>query len=132
MNVDILKKILLLDAATCAAIFLSDMLAGAQISALLGLAPGYVTAAGWICLGAALMLGYAGTRTVLAAGLVWLVAIVNLGWVAASIAVFEIELAHLTGAGIVIILAQAAGVLGFAALEAIGARRLGKRVGATA
>ncbi len=132
MTADLLKKILLIDAATCAAIFIAHIVAGASVATLLGLSPAYVAAGGWICLGAALVLGFAGTRKVPSAGLVWSIALVNLGWVAASIAVFEIELAKLTGIGTAIVLAQAAGVSGFAVLEALGAREIGRNRRATA
>jgi len=133
MTIDFLKKILLLDAAVCAAIFLADIVAGAQISAMLGLAPVYVAAGGWICVGAALLLGFAGTRAVPPVLLVWLAVFLNIDWVIASIVVFELEIASLTAIGKVIVLGQAIAVLGFVALEAMGARMIGReRTAATA
>ncbi|MCA1749566.1 MAG: hypothetical protein ABR601_06845 [Parasphingopyxis sp.] len=127
MTVDFLKKILLLDAAVCAAIFAVDVLFTAQVSAALGLAPVYVAAGGWICLGAAILLGYAGTRAVPPALLVWLIVFLNVDWVIASVVVFEIEFANLTALGKVVLLGQAAATLAIAAVEAGGARMLGHR-----
>lgn len=127
MTVDFLKKILLLDAAVCAAIFAADVLFTAQVSSLFGLAPVYVAAGGWICLGAAILLGYAGTRAVPPAPLVWLIVFLNVDWVIASLVVFEIEFASLTALGKVVILGQAAATLGIATIEASGARMLGRQ-----
>ena len=127
MTVNFLKKILLLDAAVCAAIFVVDVLFTAQVSSLLGLAPVYVVAGGWICLGAALLLGYAGTRAAPPALLIWLIVFLNIDWVIASVVVFEIEYASLTALGRVVILGQALGTIAFILPEALGARMLGRR-----
>ena len=127
MTVNFLKKILLLDAAVCAAIFVVDVLFTAQVSSLLGLAPVYVAAGGWICLCAALLLGYAGTRSAPPALLVWLIVFLNIDWVIASVVVFEIEYTSLTALGRIIVLGQALGTIAFIVLEAMGARMLGRQ-----
>ena len=49
--------------------------------------------------------------------LVKLIALGNLGWVAASFAVIATFAAQMTGLGVAVVAAQAFGVLGFAILE---------------
>lgn len=130
MTIDLLKKILFLDAATCAALFLAAMVFGAPISAALGLAPVYVAAAGWICLGAAALMAFTATRETPPALLVWLVVFLNIDWVIASVVVFEIEYASLTALGRFVILGQALGTFVYIVPEAMGARMLGKKTAA--
>lgn len=127
MTTDLLKKMFLADAALCAAVFLAGVLATASLAAATGLAPGIVAAAGWICLAAAALLAWLGSRTVPPASVAWLAVLLNLGWVAASIAVFEIDYGSLTALGRVLVPLQAAGVLLFALAEGWGARGLGAR-----
>ncbi len=124
MTTDLLKKIYLADAASCAAFFALFVLATGKVSTLLGIDAGIITAGGWICLGAAALLAWLGTRATPPALLAWLVVFLNIDWMIASVIVFELEFATLTALGRVVILAQAAGVLGFVALEAAGARTL--------
>lgn len=127
MTVDLLKKILVLDAAACGTIFAAGLLFGVPIAAAVGLAPVYLIAGGWICLGAAVLLAYAGTRAVPPAALVWLIVFLNIDWVIASVVVLEIEFATLTALGKAIILGQALGTVAFIVPETIGARMLGRR-----
>jgi hypothetical protein len=51
------------------------------------------------------------------AGLVKLIAIGNLGWVSASFAVVAVFAEQMTAIGVAVVVAQALGVLVFAALE---------------
>src|SRR3546814_20092115 len=60
--------------------------------------------------------------------LVKLIALGNLGWVAASFAVVATFAAQMTGLGIVVVVAQAFAVLGFAILEWKGAGAGGQAV----
>jgi len=121
MSIRNLKVILAFDGVTCAAIFLLSLVAAVPIAALLGLPVLVVTVAGWICAAsAALMFGVAAQAAPNAA-LTRLIAIGNLGWVAASFAVIAVYAAQLTGIGLVLIAAQAVAVLGFAILEWKGA-----------
>lgn len=124
MTTDLLKKIFLADAAACVAFFALLVLATGNVSALLGLDASFVAAGGWICLGAAALLAWLGTRAAPPALFAWLAVFLNIDWVIASVVVFELEFATLTALGRVVILAQAGAVLGFVALEAAGARQL--------
>lgn len=127
MTVKFLKLFLLLDAASTALLAAAFLLAGPQLAALFGLPETYLFWGGWICAAAAAILAYAGTRAVPPTFAVWEVAAINIGWVVASIAVFEIELADLTALGITAILGLAAVVFGAALIQMAGARMLGRR-----
>jgi hypothetical protein len=119
-----LKTILFLDAVTCTAMFLLCVLAAALVSALVGLPSGVVTAAGWICLAAAVPMLVVAMQRVPSRGLTHLIAVGNLGWVAASLAVLAIFAGQMTWLGIAVTLVQALVVLDFALLEAKGAAAL--------
>lgn len=119
-----LKTILILDAVTCAAMFLLCVFASATVSALVGLPGSVVTAAGWICLAAAVPMLVVAIQRVPSRGLTNLIAVGNLGWVAASLAVLAIFAGQMTWLGIGITLVQALVVLEFALLEAKGAAAL--------
>ncbi len=93
------------------------LLAAAPVGALLGLPANIVAIGGWICLAAALLMVVAALQKVPHAALVKLIALGNLGWVAASFAVVASFAAGMTGIGIAVVVAQAFGVLGFAILE---------------
>ncbi|MGV1683094.1 hypothetical protein [Sphingopyxis sp. NJF-3] len=126
-----LKTILTLDAVTCTAMFLLCVLAAATVAALLGLPAGVVTAAGWICLAAAMPMLIVAMQRAPSRGLTKLIAVGNLGWVAASLAVLAIFAGQMTWFGIAVTLVQALVVLEFALLEAKGAAAL-PRAAATA
>jgi len=119
-----IKTILILDAVTCAAMFLLCVFAAATLAPLFGLPAGVVTAAGWICLTAALpMVGVAAQR-VPSRGLTNLIAVGNLGWVVASFAVLAIFAGQMSWLGIAATVVQALVVLEFALIEAKGAATL--------
>lgn len=123
-----LKTILILDAVTCTAMFLLCVLAAGMVSALLGLPAEIVTVAGWICLVAAVPMLVAVLQRVPGRGLTHLVAVGNLGWVAASFAVLAIFAGQMSWLGIAAVAVQALVVLEFALLEAKGAAALPRRV----
>ena len=119
-----LKTILIIDAITCAALFLLCVFATATVAALLGLPSGVVTVAGWIGLpSAALMLFVAGQKNPSRA-LANLIAIGNLGWVAASFAVLAMFAGQMSWTGVAILIVQAIVVLELALFEAKGAAAL--------
>ncbi|WP_194953286.1 hypothetical protein [Sphingopyxis solisilvae] len=117
MSIRNLKAILVADAVTCGGVFAIGLLAAEPVGALLGLPAGVVAIGGWICLAAALLMIVAARQAVPGAALVKLIAIGNLGWVAASFGVIAAFAGQMTGLGIAIVTAQALGVLAFAILE---------------
>ena len=117
MSVLNLKSILIADAITCGGVFAAGLLVAAPVGALLGLPANIVAIGGWICLAAAALMVLAAAQKVPNAALVKLIALGNLGWVAASLAVVAAFAAQMTGIGIAVVIAQALGVLVFAALE---------------
>lgn len=121
MSIRNLKTILILDAATCAGVFLLGLFAAAPVGALLGLPAGVVATGGWICLAAALLMLFAARQAVPGAALMKLIALGNIGWVAASLGVVAAFGAAMTGLGLVVVLAQAAAVFAFAIVEWKGA-----------
>lgn len=117
MSILNLKNILIADAITCGGVFALGLLAAAPVGALLGLPANVVAIGGWICLAAAVLMIAAAAQKVPNVALVKLVALGNLGWVAASFAVVATFAAQMTGIGIAVVIAQAFAVLGFAILE---------------
>lgn len=117
MSILNLKTVLVADAITCSGVFALGLLAAAPVGGLLGLPANIIAIAGWICLVAALPMLLAAAQEVPHAGLVKLIAIGNLGWVAASFAVVATFAAQMTAIGITVVIAQAFGVLLFAILE---------------
>jgi hypothetical protein len=117
MSIRNLKSILIADAVTCTGVFAISLLAAAPVGALLGLPANIVAVGGWICLAAALLMVVAAFQKAPNPALVKLIALGNLGWVAASFAVVASFAAQMTGVGIVVLVAQAFAVLGFAILE---------------
>ncbi len=112
-----LKNILIADAITCGGVFAIGLLAAAPVGALLGLPEAIVAIGGWICLAAALLMIVAARQVAPNPALVKLIALGNIGWVAASFAVVATFAAQMTGLGIAVVVAQALGVLVFAILE---------------
>ncbi len=123
MKIQTLKTIFLADAVTCAAVFLATTLAAGPLAELTGLGAGTMSVGGFICLATALLLVWLATRAIPPVALCWAVVIGNLGWVAASFATIAMT-PTITALGTAIVSIQAAGVLGFAILEAIGTRAL--------
>ncbi len=121
MSMSHLKTFLVADAITCIGVFAVGMLAAAPVAALLGLPAVVVTIGGWICLAAGLLMLVAAAQAVPNAALVKLIALGNIGWVAASLGVVAAFGAAMTGLGLVIVLAQAGAVLAFAVIEWKGA-----------
>lgn len=117
MSILNLKNILIADAITCTGVFAIGLLAAAPVGALLGLPASIVAIGGWICLAAALLMIVAARQAVPSAALVKLIALGNLGWVAASFAVVATFAAQMTALGIAVVIAQAFAVLLFAILE---------------
>ena len=115
-----LSRVLWLDALSCAAIFVLGAFASGFVGTLLGLPPAVVAAGGWICLAAGAALAFLAARPAK-----WLLALViagNVAWIAASVAVWLAWFGALTSLGHAVLLAQAAAVALFVALELRGLR----------
>ena len=84
----------------------AGLLAAEPVGALLGLPAQVVAIGGWICLAAALLMIVAARQAVPATALVKLIALGNLGWVAASFAVIAAFAAQMTGLGIAAVAAM--------------------------
>ena len=121
MSILNLKTVLIADAITCTGVLALGLFALEPVAALLGLPVAVVSIGAWICLAAALPMFVAAMQALPHPALVKLIAIGNLGWVAASFAVAASFVGQMTGIGVAIVIAQALGVLLFAALEWRGA-----------
>lgn len=117
-----LKTVLVADAAVCALFFGACTFATGAIAALLGLPQAVILAAGLICLPVAVALAFLASQAVPNRALLGFIAIGNLGWVAASLAVAATFAAMLTPLGWAVVIGQAAAVLVVALIEANGAR----------
>lgn len=130
MNRSMLTKVLVLDAASCAAIFALGVGATAAVAGITGL-PALVTeAGGWICLASAVLFGFLAVKPVRA--LLALGVAGNAAWIVASIAVWLTFAGQLTVPGHVFLLAQAAAVAVFVLLEKRGLAALGNALPAAA
>jgi len=127
MTLSFVKKVFLIDAAVCALTFASGVFATQMIAADTGLSVTIVTEAGWICLGAALLWGWLGTRAQPPVIICWLAIMLNIGWIAASIGVFEMNYANLTTEGRLLVSLQAIGVLVLVVLEIMGTRQMSRQ-----
>ena len=117
MSILTMKNILVADALTCSVVVAAGFFAAAPVGALLGLPANVVAIGGWICLAAALLMVIAALQRVPNPALLKLIAIGNLGWVAASFAVAAFFADQMTGIGMAVVVVQALGVLVFAILE---------------
>lgn len=115
-NEQLLRRLLWLDFASCAAMAVVLAGAGDVVERLTGL-PGAVRIAATAILiaAAAVMALTAMKRPLLRAG-AWLVILGNLAWVVASLGLLGAGV--LTGAGVALVLVQAVAVAGLAGLEA--------------
>lgn len=117
MSILNLKNVLIADAITCTGVLALGLFALEPVAALLGLPVAVVSIGAWICLAAALPMFLAAAQRVPSPALVKLIAIGNLGWVAASFAVAAHFADQMTAFGIAVVVGQAFGVLLFAILE---------------
>lgn len=124
MSIFNLKNSLIIDAITCTALFVLCVFATATVAALLGLPSDVVTVAGWIGLPSALLMLFVANQKMPSRGLANLIAVGNLGWVAASVGVLAIFAGQMTWLGIAVVALQAIVVLDLAIFEAKGAAAL--------
>jgi hypothetical protein len=119
-----LNSILAFDAATCAVMGSGLVLGAGPLSAVLGMPPVFLSAAGLALIGFALLLGWVATRKTVAPSLVGLIVAGNVAWAAASLLLLAEGMFTLTPLGSAFVLAQALAVLLIAAAEYMGLRRL--------
>ena len=118
----LLRSVLRLDATASGALGVAGLLAAPALGDLLGApAPAVLGVGAFLTAFAAGLVGLA-ARPVVPRPLARTVVLGNAGWVVASVLVAV--LAPLTTAGVVVVLGQAAAVAGFAALQALGLRRM--------
>ena len=123
-----LKNVLIIDAITCTGLFVLGVFATVTVAALLGLPSEVVTVAGWIGLPSALLMLFVATQKAPSKGLANLIAVGNIGWVAASFGILAIFAGQMTWVGIAVVVVQALVVLDLAFFEAKGAQALPRAV----
>jgi hypothetical protein len=116
-----LRRILAFDSLSCAALGLLTAFGAASLAPLFGLPEPLVRTAGLLLLPLAVFIFWLATRPAPPRALVWTVILGNVGWTAESVVVLGQHQASALGTAFVA--AQAAAVLGLAALEYVGLRK---------
>ncbi|HEX8222728.1 MAG TPA: hypothetical protein VF605_02800 [Allosphingosinicella sp.] len=119
-----LRRILALDAASCALLGLLLSLDAAALSPLFGLGERLLLGAGLLLLPLAAFIGWLATRPSPPRPLVWLVIVGNVAWTAESFLLIATESGRITALGTAFVAGQAAAVLVVALLEYAGLRRI--------
>jgi hypothetical protein len=119
----LLRLAFMADAAGSGAVGLLMLAGGAALAPVLGLPVTLLQVAGAICLGWGALMAWTGRREALPGWSVWAVIGLNLVWVADSLLLLASGWVAPTGLGTAFVLAQAAAVLGFSALQWAGLRR---------
>jgi hypothetical protein len=117
-----LKRVLLLDAASCLGMGLGLVAGGAVLAGHLGLPEALLSGAGISLIPIGLFMAFVATRAAPPAILVWLIILGNAGWVAQSLGLIAIA-PTISALGIAFVAAQAAFVTLVMGLEYIGLRR---------
>lgn len=116
-----LRRILALDAASCAAMGSAMSFAALPLASLFGLPDGLVRVAGLLLVPLAGFIAWLASRHAPPPWLVWIVIVGNLAWTAESFALLGQYSPTPIGTAFVVI--QALAVLGLAGLELAGLRR---------
>jgi hypothetical protein len=119
-----LRRVLALDALSCAGMGLLMSVAAAPLGLLFGLPEEVVRGAGLLLLPIAVFIGWLALPTVPSRLLVWAVIIGNLGWTVESFVLLG-RYTTTTAIGTAFVSAQALAVLALAILEYAGLRRFG-------
>ena len=119
-----LRRILALDALSCAGMGVLLAAAAGPLAPLLGLPEGLVRGAGLLLLPIAAFMGGLASRPSPPPLLVWMVIVGNLGWGAESFILAGQYGGSITAIGTAFVAAQALAVLALAGLEYIGLRRI--------
>ena len=119
-----LRRVLYLDAATCAVLGALLAVDSAMVGGLTALSPRIVHVAGISLLPIAAFLVLVASRPAIPPAGVAVILAGNLAWIAASIGLLGLDRAAPNGLGVACVLTQAAAVAGFAALEYRGWQKL--------
>ncbi|MDC8013012.1 hypothetical protein [Tahibacter soli] len=119
-----LRRVLLVDAVSCAGMGALLLAAAAPLSGVLGLPVALLQGAAAILLPFAAFVAWLARRAAMPRAAVWAVVAINALWVVESVAVLFVGWTHPTTLGVAFVLMQAAFVAVLAELEAIGLRRL--------
>lgn len=117
-----LKRVLIVDAASCLGMGAVLLAAAAALAGPLGLPTGLIAGAGLLLMPLGLFILWLGTRAAAPAAFVYLVIAGNVIWAAESIAL-ALGSETITPVGTLFVAAQAVAVVGLAVLEAVGLRR---------
>ncbi|MGE0179521.1 MAG: hypothetical protein AB7O91_06850 [Sphingomonas sp.] len=117
-----LRRVLLLDAASCLGMGLGLVAGAAVLAGPLGLPAILLSGAGIALIPIGLFMAFVAARAAPPAILVWLVVLGNVAWVAKSLAVIAL-FPTISALGIVFVAGQAAFVAAIASLEYSGLRR---------
>ena len=117
-----LKRILILDAASCLGMGAALVIGDGALSSLTGLSEPLLAGAGYLLIPLGLFIGWLATRSAAPAALVWLVIVGNLVWTLESLIV-AFTVAGVTGLGSLFVAGQGAAVLALAGLEYVGLQR---------
>ena len=124
MSSRFLRRVLALDALSCVAMGLLMALGAAPLAPLFGLGEPLVRTAGLILLPLAAFIFWLAWRPAPPRPLVWMVILGNAGWTVESFLLLGQAQGAITALGTAFVTAQALAVLGLAALEYVGLRRL--------
>ena len=116
-----LRRVLALDSLSCLALGLAMGLGAALLAPLFGLPEPLVRIAGLALLPLGAFIGWLASRPAPPPALVWVVILGNVGWTAESFVLLGQH--QPTALGTAFVAAQAAAVLGLAALEYLGLRK---------
>jgi hypothetical protein len=117
-----LKRVLLLDAASCLGMGLGLIPGAGALAGPFGLPAALLSGAGVALVPIGLFMAFVATRAAPPAILVWLIILGNAGWVVQSLALITIS-QTISALGIAFVASQAAFVAVMAALEYAGLRR---------
>src|SRR5688500_1353548 len=118
-----LKRILLLDAASCLAMGLMLLVGAGYLTQLFAIDRTILLLAGAILVPTGLFMGWVATRVPAAPALVALIIVGNISWVAESLVLLG-QTPGATAIGSAFVIAQAVAVSGLALLETVGLLRL--------
>jgi hypothetical protein len=117
-----LKRVLILDSASCLSMGALLVAGGDSFARLLGLPAPLAVGAGLALLPLGFFILWLGTRTSAPAALIWLIILGNVAWSAESM-VTAFATPGITGFGTLFVLGQAGAVLALAAFEYVGLQK---------